>query len=56
MDGYSFAAWIACISSGWVGSAYIEKPLDKISRTWMVSKRWESSETAIACYALYVRQ
>lgn len=56
VNGYSFAAWIACISSGWVGSAYIEKPLEQTSRTWMVSKRWESSETAIACYALYVRQ
>lgn len=56
VDGYSFAAWIACISSGWVGIAYIEKPLEQTSRTWMVSQRWESSETAIACYALYVRQ
>lgn len=56
VNGYSFAAWIACISSGWVGSAYIEKPLEQTSRTWMVSQRWESSETAIACYALYVRQ
>lgn len=56
VDGYSFAAWIACISSGWVGSAYIEKPLEQTSSTWMVSQRWESSETAIACYALYVRQ
>ena len=56
VDGYSFAAWIACISSGWVGSAYIEKPLEQTSRIWMVSQRWESSETAIACYALYVRQ
>lgn len=55
VDGYSFAAWIACIPSGWVGSVYIEKPLEQTSKTWMVSQRWESSETAIACYALYVR-
>lgn len=56
VDGYEFTCWIACVSDGWVGTCYIEKPTHATTRTWYVNQRYGSGGGAVKCYALYVHQ
>lgn len=56
VDGYTFVCWFACVSEGWVGTCYIEKPTSAVTRTWYVNQRYNSGGGTVGCYALYVHQ
>ena len=56
VNGYEFVCWITCVSDGWVGACYIEKPTSAATRTWYLSQRWGTGGGAVKCYALYVHQ
>lgn len=56
VNGYEFVCWITCVSDGWVGTCYIEKPTSAATRTWYLSQRWGTGGGAVKCYALYVRK
>ena len=56
VDGYAFSCWLACVTDGWVGTCYIEKPTSAKTRTWYIGQRWGTGGGAVKCYALYTRQ
>lgn len=56
VDGYAFVCWFACVSEGWVGTCYIEKPTSAVTRTWYVNNRYGDGGGTVGCYALYVHQ
>lgn len=56
VDGYEFICWLSCVSDGWVGTCYIEKPMSAETRTWYLGQRWGTGGGAVKCYALYVQR
>lgn len=51
LDGYSFLCWIGCASSGWVGTPYIEVPIEQSTKIFEGSK----SGGIVLCWAMYTK-
>ena len=35
IDGYTFTAWLAVATNGWIGSAYLERPQLSSTAAWV---------------------
>ena len=54
--GYVFKTWYHCQTTGWVGSMYVEYPLNATSNVWNATYgRTDETTGTVTCYALYIK-